>query len=136
MSNADRSDERVRSERIDKWLWSARFFKTRSLAADAVERGRVEVNGERIKRSKGVSAGDSVSVRIGPFVTTVVVKGLAEKRGPASQAALLYAETEKSRTDRDRVRAQMSTMPFRDAGEGRPSKKERRQLRNLRDGDG
>jgi ribosome-associated heat shock protein Hsp15 len=136
MGNADSEEKQSSSERIDKWLWSARFYKTRSLAADAVLRGKVEVNGERIKRAKGVIAGDMVSVRMGPFVTTVRVRALASKRGSAAQAALLYEETEESRAAREHVRAQMATMPFRDAGEGKPSKKERRQLRSLKDGEG
>src|SRR5437764_14974830 len=80
--------------RLDKWLWAARFFKTRALAATAIETGKVEVNGERAKRAKLLQVGDSLRIRLGPYYHVVTVRGLSEHRGPASIAATLYEETE------------------------------------------
>lgn len=111
--------------RIDKWLWAARFFKTRTLAAQAIEAGHVSVNGERAKAAKMVKPGDSVVVRRPPFEHTVVVKGLSERRGPASEAALLYAETEESRARRSVLAAEMKALPS-PRFKGRPTKKTRR----------
>src|SRR6266568_8009783 len=82
--------------RIDKWLWAARFFKTRSLAADAVTGGKIDVNGARAKPSRIMRLGDKLNIRRGPYEWTVVVKGLAKLRGPAPEAQLLYEETEES----------------------------------------
>jgi ribosome-associated heat shock protein Hsp15 len=87
--------------RIDRWLWVARFFKTRSAASEAVLGGRVHVNGERVKPSKVVRAGDMVEVTIGTVRRTVAVTEVAEQRGPASAAATMYAETPESRTARE-----------------------------------
>jgi ribosome-associated heat shock protein Hsp15 len=119
-------------ERIDKWLWSARFFKTRSLAAEALDRGRVEVNGERVKRARMIVPGDVVAIRRGPYTWTVVVRALQMTRRSASEAATMYEETDDSRRVREGVRVNIASLPIRPAGEGRPSKKERRQLRELR----
>ena len=119
--------------RVDKWLWAARFFKTRSLAATAIEAGKVEVNGERAKRAKQLQSGDKVSVRLGPFTHHLEVRGLSERRGPASQAAALYEETPEGLKAREALRAQMkaSTAAFGyDAG--KPTKKDRRALQKLR----
>ena len=82
--------------RLDKWLWAARFFKTRALAATAIETGKVEVNGERAKRAKALQVGDSLRIRIGPYNHIVTVRALSENRGPAPVAAKLYEETEES----------------------------------------
>jgi ribosome-associated heat shock protein Hsp15 len=111
--------------RIDKWLWAARFFKTRTLAAQAIEAGHVSVNGERAKAAKMVKPGDRVVVRRPPFEHAVVVKGLSERRGPASEAALLYAETEESRARRSVLAAEMKALPS-PRFKGRPTKKTRR----------
>ena len=111
--------------RIDKWLWAARFFKTRTLAAQAIEAGHVSVNGERAKAAKMVKPGDRVVVRRPPFEHAVVVKGLSERRGPASEAALLYAETEESRARRTVLAAEMKSLPS-PRFKGRPTKKTRR----------
>ncbi|HEX5580743.1 MAG TPA: S4 domain-containing protein [Gemmatimonadaceae bacterium] len=120
--------------RLDKWLWAARFFKTRSLAAEAIEGGKVELNGERAKRAKGVQPGDRVRVRMGPYLHEVVVRALSERRGPASEAALLYEETEESRKGRERMAEQMKSITHDFAFErGKPSKKERRDLHRFRD---
>ena len=115
--------------RIDKWLWAARFFKTRSLAAEAVAGGKVEINGGRAKPSRIVRIGDHLSVRRGPYEWTVVVKGLAENRRPASEAQVLYGETEASARKREAVSAQLKLeRPPEFDLPGRPSKKDRRAI--------
>ena len=111
--------------RIDKWLWAARFFKTRTLAAQAIEAGHVSVNGERAKAAKPVKPADAVVVRRPPFEHTVLVKGLSERRGPASEAALLYEETAESRARRTVLAAEMKALPS-PRFKGRPTKKTRR----------
>ena len=115
------------SIRIDKWLWAARFFKTRSLAADAVTGGKIDVNGARAKPSRIIRLGDKLSIRRGPYESTVVVKGLAKVRGPASEAQLLYEETEESIRRRELTSAQLKLeRPPEFHSPGRPSKKDRR----------
>lgn len=119
--------------RIDKWLWAARFFKTRSLATEAVDGGKVQVNGERAKPSKSVRLGDEVRVRLGPFEHVVIVQGTAERRGPAALAAGLYAETESSRVARERLRWQLSVAaPVLEPEKGRPTKRDRRDIERFR----
>jgi ribosome-associated heat shock protein Hsp15 len=113
--------------RIDKWLWAARFFKTRSLAADAVTGGKIEVNGARAKPSRTIRVGDKLSIRRGAYEWTVVVKGLAKLRGPAPEAQLLYQETEESIRKRELAAAQFKLeRPPEFHSPGRPSKKDRR----------
>jgi len=115
------------SIRIDKWLWAARFFKTRSLAADAVTGGKIDVNGARAKPSRIMRLGDKLSIRRGPYESTIVVKGLAKLRGPASEAQLLYEETEESIRRRELTSAQLKLeRPPEFDSPGRPSKKDRR----------
>lgn len=119
--------------RIDRWLWAARFFKTRALAAAAVEGGKVTIEGERVKRSRVLRAGETVTVRMGPYEHQVVVQRLSVHRGPATEAATLYAETEQSRRARaDRALQLRSATPLRDPHAGRPTKKDRRALNRLR----
>jgi ribosome-associated heat shock protein Hsp15 len=120
--------------RIDKWLWAARFYKTRSIASDAVDGGKVHLNGARVKRSKEVKLGDELSIRIGPFEHIIMVKGLSERRGPAKDAQLLYEETPASITGRERVAAQLRVMAAAPSYDepGRPTKKDRRELERLR----
>lgn len=115
--------------RIDKWLWAARFFKTRSLAAEAVSGGKVEINGARAKPSRIVRAGDKLCVRRGPYQWTIVVKNVARLRGPAPQAQLLYDETEASIQQRQAVavQLQLERPPEFDAP-GRPTKRDRRAI--------
>ena len=120
-------EENNESIRIDKWLWAARFFKTRSLAADAVTGGKIDVNGARAKPSRIMRLGDKLSIRRGPYESTVVVKGLAKLRGPASEAQLLYEETEESIRRRELTSAQLKLeRPPEFDSPGRPSKKDRR----------
>ncbi len=123
--------ERVR---IDKWLWAARFFKTRSVATEAVAGGKVEVNGERAKPAKLVQPGDEVRLRQGPYEYVLQVRGLADRRGPASVAAALYEERAESRAARERVAEQLklgaSAWAFED--KGRPTKRDRRALDRFR----
>jgi ribosome-associated heat shock protein Hsp15 len=121
--------------RLDKWLWAARFFKTRSLAADAIEGGKVELNGDHVKRAKNVQLGDEVSVRLGPYEHVIVVRGLSERRGPASVAQRLYEETPESSAARARLAEQLKMAPpaFVFEERGRPTKKDRRDLSRFRD---
>jgi ribosome-associated heat shock protein Hsp15 len=113
--------------RIDKWLWAARFFKTRSLAAAAVAGGKIEVNGARAKPSKFMRLGDKLKIRRGLYEWTVVIKGLAKLRGPAAEAQLLYEETEESIRKREAISAQFKfERPPEFNLPGRPSKKDRR----------
>ena len=113
--------------RIDKWLWAARFFKTRSLAAEAVTGGKIEVNGGRAKPSRTIRLGDRLSVRRGPYEWTVIVTALAKLRGPAPEAQLLYEETEESIRKRELAAAQLKLeRPPEFHSPGRPSKKDRR----------
>ena len=117
------------SVRLDKWLWAARFFKTRTLAAEQIDAGRVEVNGERAKRSRAVTVGDTIRIRKPPFEQVVAVLGESEQRGPASVAATLYAESESSVKAREALATQMKGLGppvFRE--KGKPGKKERRAI--------
>ena len=120
--------------RIDKWLWAARFFKTRSLATDAVEGGKIKLNGERPKPAKAVKVGDQLEVRSGAFTFAISVLALSDKRGPASVAATLYAESDESQAARkilaDQLRAEAIATPFL---RGRPTKKARRDIIRFND---
>jgi ribosome-associated heat shock protein Hsp15 len=119
--------------RIDKWLWAARFFKTRGLAADAVDGGKVDVNGAKVKPAKVVRPGDVVRVRLGPYEHVVNVIALSERRGPASEAAKLYAEDAAAKAQRLKLAEahKLAAQSF-SHGEGKPSKKERRDIERLR----
>ena len=118
--------------RLDKWLWAARFYKTRSLATDAVAGGKVHVNGERAKPAKPVAPGDSVRIRIPPYEWIVLVRGLAERRGSVRAAAELYEETPASLAGRERLRLGLRLVQGNVyEGKGRPTKKQRRQIDRL-----
>ena len=123
-------DARVR---LDKWLWAARFYKTRGLASDAIAGGKVQVNGDRAKRARPVQPGDEIRIRQGPYEHHVVVRALSGRRGPASAAAELYEETPASRAAREAMALQLKSIhaafvPDR----GRPTKKDRRELGRLK----
>ena len=121
--------------RIDKWLWAARFFKTRGLAQDAIENGRVLVDDERIKVARTLRVGETVTVRVADVVRTVIVRELAEQRGPAPVAQRLYEETAESVAAREaaRERRRFAAEPAL-AIEGRPTKRDRRALDRARGG--
>ncbi|HEX7934607.1 MAG TPA: RNA-binding S4 domain-containing protein [Paraburkholderia sp.] len=122
--------------RIDKWLWAARFFKTRSLAADAVEKGRVRIGEASVKPAKDVRVGDLVEVEIETFVWQVQVLGVCDVRGPASVAQTLYAETDGSREKRQAEQERRKT--YREpaaALHGRPTKRDRRTIDRFSGGD-
>ena len=120
--------------RIDKWLWAARFFRTRTLASQAVDTGKVEIDGIRPKPSRAVRIGDTVLVRKGPYEYVVEVLGISGKRGPARLAAELYRETDESQAKRAEVaeslKAERAAAPSFE-GRGRPTKKDRRDLMKL-----
>lgn len=133
MSN-DWMDASPDDVRLDKWLWAARFFKTRSLATEAVSGGKVELNGLRPKPSKGLKVGDQLRIRIGPFIHAVTVRALSDRRGPASAAALLFEESPESTAAREHLREQHRLAPPVQYVEGgRPTKKDRRQLSAFED---
>lgn len=115
--------------RIDKWLWAARFFKTRGLAQDAIDGARVLVEGERVKTARALRVGETVTVRVGEVVRVVEVRGLSEQRGPAAVAQQLYEETAESLVAREaeRERRRLFSEPAQ-AIEGRPTKRDRRVL--------
>ena len=132
------NDSSQRGVRIDKWLWAARFFKTRSLAQTAVGGGKVRLNDERVKVAKEVKVGDTLVIRIAEYEWTVVVTALSEKRGSAEVARTLYKETDDSIAKRlaqiaDR-RAQAGVWGER-VGKGRPTKRERREEERFKRGD-
>ena len=119
--------------RIDKWLWAARFFKTRSLASDACDIGRIESNGHRAKASRDVRLGDKLKITNEAGIFEIEVLQLTEQRGPAAVAQGLYRESAESRAARDKVAEERKQMM--DAGgmsEGRPSKRDRRDINKLR----
>jgi ribosome-associated heat shock protein Hsp15 len=128
--NDDHAAGRVR---LDKWLWAARFYKTRTLAAEAIAGGKVQVNGDRPKRARPVAVGDELRIRQGPYEHSVVVRELSERRGPAAQAATLYEETAASREARERLAIQLKSLhsafvPDR----ARPTKRDRREIERFK----
>ncbi|MCJ0762830.1 RNA-binding S4 domain-containing protein [Variovorax terrae] len=116
--------------RIDKWLWAARFFKTRSLAGDEIGKGRVHVNGQEAKASREARVGDTVTIRQGPVTRTVVILALSGMRGPAPVAQQLYEETADSLKAREQAREQhrLAREPALSIEHGRPTKRERRDI--------
>ena len=121
--------------RVDKWLWAARFFKTRSLAAEAIGGGKILVNGDRVKPAKPLQLGDEVRIRLGPYEHVVIVRGISERRGPATVAATLYEETPESVVARAKLAEQLRMAPaaFVDEEKGRPTQRDRRDIDRLRD---
>ena len=122
--------------RIDKWLWAARFFKTRGLAQQAIEAGRIRLAGERVKPAREVKPGDRLEIGVAALRWEVVIQGVSDRRGPASEARRLYAELEDSRLRREALRAErrQGVEPAREL-QGRPTKRDRRLLERWRRGD-
>ena len=121
----------MNSVRLDKWLWAARFFKTRSRAKTAIDGGHVRLNGKRAKAAKEVKCGDTLDVRRGPDDFTVHVEAVAERRGSAVAASALYRETEASMAKREREAA-LRRAAGRQTSYGRPSKRDRRRMEQLK----
>ena len=124
--------------RIDKWLWAARFFKTRSLAADEIGKNRVQVNGDITKASREVKVGDTVTMRLGSLSRVVWVRGISGQRGPAPVAQQLYEETAESLAAQAAAREQsrLGSEPALAIEQGRPTKRDRRELDGARRGAG
>lgn len=118
--------------RIDKWLWAARFFKTRALAVDALENGRVLVDGVRVKPAKTIGIGEQLEIRMGQAIFEIEVLGLSDKRGPAPVAQQLYRESEVSRERRAAMAAQLKLQPEFFTTRGRPTKRDRRQIEKFK----
>lgn len=120
--------------RLDKWLWAARFFKTRTLATDAITGGKVQLNGARVKASREVKTDDRLEISNGENRWEVTVKGLSDKRGPAPEARLLYEESAESIAAREaqRENRKLGIDPAADL-HGRPTKRDRRQIRRFGD---
>jgi ribosome-associated heat shock protein Hsp15 len=118
--------------RVDKWLWAARFFKTRSLAQQAIAAGRVKLNDARVKSSHELKTGDALAIRVGDFEWKIVVAALSDKRGPAEQARKLYQETPASQAERER-RRDLRRWGAEPASElkGRPTKRDRRRIEDF-----
>lgn len=125
----DKTDTPTQGMRLDKWLWCARFFKTRRLAGDAIRNGRVREGGNRIKASRTIRPGDCISVRKGPFTYTVTVQATADNRLPAAEAVKLYSEHRDSSEARHKLARQLkgekAVIP---RPRGRPDKRQRREL--------
>lgn len=120
--------------RIDKWLCAARFYKTRSLAADAVECGKVQVNGVRVKPARAIATGDRLTINLGQRQYDVEVLALSNRRGPASEAQKLYRETEASRERREAIAAELKAQPRPFIFRGRPTKRDRREIERMKRG--
>jgi ribosome-associated heat shock protein Hsp15 len=120
--------------RIDKWLWAARFFKTRALAVVAIDCGKVLLNQVRVKPAKTVDLGDLLAIRLGPYLFEVEVLGLSDKRGPAPQAQKLYRETEAGRIKREALVAEIKAQPKPSDLKGRPTKRDRREIERFKIG--
>ena len=120
--------------RIDKWLWAARFYKTRSLAADAIGGGKITVNGDAVKPAKLIQVGDEVRIRLGPYEHIVIVRGISERRGPATVAHTLYEETPAGLAAREKLAEQLRIAPpgFVFEEKGRPTKRDRREIERVR----
>ncbi len=116
--------------RIDKWLWAARFYKTRSLASDEIVKGRVQINAQLAKPSKEVKVGDTVVLRQGPVSRTLTVQGISAQRGPAPVAQQLYTETPESIAAREQAAEQrrLGSEPAQTIENGRPTKRDRRNI--------
>jgi len=120
------------SVRLDRWLWAARFFKTRAIASAAIAGGKVQVNGTRAKAAKQLRVGAELRIRVGPYEWLVTVRALTERRGSAKDALLLYDESPEGRAARERLAEAHKLAPTPTyQGKGRPTKKDRRKLELL-----
>ena len=128
--NDDQEDGDDGRVRLDKWLWAARFFKTRSLAAEAITGGKVTMHGDRVKPARPLQIGDEIAIRLGPYEHIVHVRALSERRGPATVAATLYEETSESLAARTKLAEQLrlSPAPLVYEEKGRPTKRDRREI--------
>jgi ribosome-associated heat shock protein Hsp15 len=130
MAPSQSDDEKVR---LDKWLWAARFYKTRALASEAIAGGKVQVNGDRAKRARPLQVGDDIRVRQGPYNYQVVVRELSGRRGPAPEAARLYEERPESRAAREAMSLQLKSLHAAFIPEKRrPTKRDRREIDRLK----
>lgn len=129
-------DAQETQQRLDKWLWAARFYKTRSLAVEAISGGKVHVNGQRVKPSKTIKINDELKLSQPPYEVVIHIMALQKQRRPASEAQLLYLETSESQTKREVLREQIKNEPigFREH-KGRPSKRDRRHIIKFTRGD-
>jgi len=119
----------IKELRIDKWLWSARFYKTRGLASEAIKGGKIDINGSHAKASKTVQINDLIKIKKSPFTYEITVKGVSKHRGSASIAVLLYEESEQSITTRKKLAEQLKAeSALRPTTPGRPSKRDRRNI--------
>lgn len=124
-----KQDDRSDSQRLDKWLWAARFYKTRSLAVEAINGGKVHLNGHRVKPSRTVHVNDTLTISKAPYEFEIVVQGLNLQRRPAVEAQALYEETSQSRDKRELLREQIKNEPLGSRlHKGRPSKRDRRNI--------
>ena len=119
--------------RIDKWLWAARFFKTRSLAVEAVESGKVTMNEVRLKPAKAIGVGDHLDIRLGQYHFEIEVLGLSNRRGPAPEAQKLYRESDASKARRAEIAANLKALP-QPTFKGRPTKRDRREIERFESG--
>ena len=136
MSSDSKQPQPKEGMRLDKWLWAARFYKTRALAVDDIGKGRISVNGQAAKASRELRLADTVLIRQGPVQRTVVVQGLSNMRGPAPVAQALYAETADSLTERSRAAEarRLAAEPALAIEQGRPTKRDRRELERTQQG--
>lgn len=119
--------------RLDKWLWAARFYKTRALAVEGIEGGKVQVNGDRVKRARHVHIGDEIRIRLGPYEHHLRVQRLSDRRGPATEAATLFEETAESKTRREALALQLKRVHSSFQHDNtRPTKRDRRELLRFR----
>lgn len=125
-------DDTPEKFRVDKWLFATRFFKTRTLAAEAIDRGKIHLNGIRIKPAKTVSIGDMLKIRIGHYEYEVEIMALSNKRFSAPQAQKLYRETEPSRRQRKVIAEQLKMLPPGFYTKGRPTKRDRRDIERFK----
>lgn len=134
MAIKDKADERVVGVRLDKWLWAARFFRTRTLCQDNIELGRVRMKGVRLKASREVRIGDELEIFRGEEKYTVIVRALSDKRGGAAVAQTLYEETPASMENRLRIKENSRLMPMPGSDySGRPTKRDGRRIREFMD---